>query len=115
PSREQGAAQYERLVEPFNDELEKCSSVLNPILESGESTSSDFPKLREACKDMPEANRTVPDELPKAKWPADAQNASNQLVDEVRADQSAWQEASSVRTHVGLIEAEAPLSGDGGA
>src|SRR5690606_31171843 len=90
-------------------------SVLNPILESGESTSSDFPKLREACKDMPEANRTFADELSKAKWPAEAQNAINQLVDEVRADQLAWQEVSEVRTHEGLIDPEYPLSGDGEA
>lgn len=114
-TREQGAEQYLKLVEPFNKALEKCSAVLNPLLESEESTSSDFPKVREACKGMPEANRAFADELSKDKWPAEAEEAVGQLVDEVRADQLAWQEVSEVKTHEDLFNPDHPLSEDGPA
>lgn len=115
PSRDQGASQYLKLVAPFNEALEKCSKVLNPLLDSEESTSSDFPKVRAACKDMPEVNRKFADELSKAKWPAEAAEAVSALVDEVRADQLAWQEVSEVRTHEDLFNPDHPLSEDGPA
>ncbi|MEU0912156.1 hypothetical protein [Streptomyces althioticus] len=113
-TREQGATQYLKLVAPFNEALGSCVSEMNPLLEAGSTTPSDFPKLREACKDIPEANRTFANELEKATWPAEAQESISQMVDELRADQLAWQEVSEVRTHEELFDPKYPLKEDSG-
>lgn len=115
PTRKQGADQYLKLVEPFNKELDKCVPTYNRLLDASRITSSDFSELRSGCKGLPEANRKFADELAKAKWPAEAQESVNQLVDEVRADQLAWQEVSEVRTHEDLFNPKHPLSEDGPA
>ncbi|MGC9439278.1 hypothetical protein [Streptomyces sp. WG5] len=112
-SREEGATQYMKLVAPFNEALEKCSKVLNPLLDSGESSPSDFPSLREACKGMPEANRSFADGLSKAKWPEEAQESVKLLVDEVQADQLAWQGVSEARSHEDVFDPKYPLTEDG--
>jgi hypothetical protein len=114
-TREQGAEQYLKLVEPFNEALEKCTKVMNPLLESGETTSSDFPKVREACKGMPEANRKFSEGLSQAKWPEEAEGSIKDLVDEVQADQLAWKGVSEVRTHEDLLDPKYPLTEDGPA
>lgn len=115
PTRKEGATQYLKLVAPFNEALEKCTKVMNPLMDSQASSPDDFPKLRAACKGMPEANRTFADDLSKSKWPAEAEEAIGQLVDEVRADQLAWQEVSEVKTHEDLFSPDHPLSEDGPA
>ncbi|AWN05270.1 hypothetical protein SEA_IBANTIK_46 [Streptomyces phage Ibantik] len=115
PTREQGAAQYLKLVAPYNEAFEKCAKVMNPLLNSQASSPDDFPKVRAACKDIPEANRTFADDLSKAKWPAEAAEAVSALVDEVRTDQLAWQEVSEVKTHGDLFNPDHPLSEDGPA
>lgn len=114
-TRKQGADQYLKLVAPFNEELDKCVPTYNRLLDATRITSSDFSKLREVCKGIPEANRTFADELTKAKWPEEAQESVNQLVDEVRADQLAWQEVSEIETHDDLFDPEYPLTEDGPA
>lgn len=114
-TREEGADQYLKLVAPFNEELDKCVPAYNRLLDASRITSSDFSKLREDCKDIPEANRTFADELTKAKWPEEAQESVAQLVDEVRADQLAWQEVSEVQTHDDLFDPKYPLTEDGPA
>lgn len=113
-TRKEGADQYLKLVAPFNEALGSCVGVMNPLLEAGATSPSDFPKLREACKDIPEANRTFANELEKATWPAEAQASISQMVDELRADQLAWQEVSEVRTHEDLFDPKYPLTEDSG-
>lgn len=113
-TREQGADQYLKLVAPFNEALGSCVEVMNPLLEAGATSPSDFPELRKACKDIPEANRTFANELEKATWPAEAQKSISQMVDELRADQLAWQEVSEVRTHEDLFDPKYPLTEDSG-
>lgn len=114
-TRKQGAAKYLEIVEPFNKALNKCVPSYNPLLEAGESSPSDFPKIRAACSGMPGANRKFAEDLTKTTWPSEAQESVSQLVDEVRADQLAWQGMSEVRTHSDLFEPEYPLHDDGPA
>lgn len=113
PTRKEGAAKYLKIVAPFNDELDKCLPLLNPLLESGESSSSDLPKIRKACAGVPEANRTFAEALTKNTWPAEAQSSVNQLVDELRADQLGWQGIAKARTHQDLFDPKYPLTEDG--
>ncbi|MEU9258999.1 hypothetical protein AB0D68_10995 [Streptomyces sp. NPDC048212] len=114
-TRKQGAAKYLEIVEPFNKALEKCVPSYNPLLEAGESSPSDFPKIRSACSEMPEANRKFAEELTKVSWPAEAKDSIGQLVDEVRAEQLPWQGMSEVREHSDLFDPEYPLHDDGPA
>ncbi|MEU0952816.1 hypothetical protein ABZ353_10805 [Streptomyces niveus] len=104
PTRKQGADQYEEIVKQFNEALEKCVPSYSSILESGESTPSDFPKIRAACSDMPGANRQFAEDLTSSSWPSEAQKSVDLLADEVRAEQLAWQELSEVRGHEGLFD-----------
>ncbi|MFE8916856.1 hypothetical protein [Streptomyces globisporus] len=115
PTREEGAKQYQKIVAPLNKEFDKCLPVYNPLIESGESNSSHLSKLRTACAGVPEANRKFGDDLAKSAWPAEAQEAIDQLVDEVRADQLGWQEISDVRTHEDLFNPKYPLAEDDGS
>ncbi|WP_157875607.1 MULTISPECIES: hypothetical protein [unclassified Streptomyces] len=115
PTREEGAKKYKEIVASLNKELDRCLPVFNPLVESGESSSSDLSKLRTACAGVPKANRKFGDDLTKATWPAEAQEAIDQLVDEVRADQLGWQEVSEVRTHDDLFNPKYPLAEDDGS
>jgi hypothetical protein len=115
PTRKEGAAKYLKIVAPFNDELDKCLPVLNPLLESGESSSSDLPKIRKACAGVAEANRKFAEALTKTAWPTEAQSSISQLVDELHADQLAWQGIAKVRNHQDLFDPKYPLTEDGTA
>ncbi|MEU0098302.1 hypothetical protein [Streptomyces sp. NPDC006267] len=113
PTRKQGAAKYLEIVGPHNKALDKCLPVLNPLLESGESSPSDFGKLRAVCADVPETNRQFADSLSKITWPAEARGAATQLADELRADQLAWQGVAEVRTPDDLFNPKYPLTENG--
>jgi hypothetical protein len=114
-TREQGAEKYLELVEPYNEGLDKCLPVVNPILDEGIVKSGDFSKIRKACKDMPSVNRQFADEVGKVPWPAEAQESISLLIDETRADQLAWQELSEVETEDDLFDPKYPLTQDGEA
>ncbi|MFF7676635.1 hypothetical protein [Actinacidiphila glaucinigra] len=98
-TRKEGAKKYLELVTPYNDELDKCTKIVNRLWESQSSTPDDFPKVRSACADMGKLNRKFADDLGKVKWPAEAQADIRTLIDEHRADQLAWDDLAKVRTH----------------
>ncbi|WP_141754265.1 hypothetical protein [Streptomyces agglomeratus] len=110
-TREEAGKKYLELVKPVNAMLDKCyfGKVL-PLLESGGSTSADFPKIRKACAGMGKANRTFADDLEAVKWPAAARKDVGRLIDEKRADQLAWEEIEKVRTHEDLFNPKYPLT-----
>lgn len=114
-TRKQGADQYVKLVAPFNEELDKCLPVLNPVLESGSAMMGEVSKVRKSCSGVGSANRTFAEELTKAKWPAEAEEAVGQLVDELHADQLAWDEIGKAKSLTDLLEPEYPLTEDGPA
>ncbi|WP_371666005.1 hypothetical protein OG306_33295 [Streptomyces sp. NBC_01241] len=115
PTRKEGAAKYLEIVAPSNAELDKCLPVLNPLRTSGESKSRDFPKLRKACAGVPAANRKFADDLSRASWPAEAQKSVDQLVDELRAAQLAWEGVAKANNHDDLFDPKYPLPDDGTA
>jgi hypothetical protein len=112
-TRKQGAAKYLEIVAVHNEGLDKCIPVHSALLDSGASSPSDLRKLRAACGDMPKTNRQFADDLAKTTWPAEAQAAAVQLVDELRADQLAWQEIAEARTGDDVFDPTHPLAEDG--
>lgn len=115
-TRKEGAAKYLEIVKPFNDEMDRCYfKLVYPVLESMSSGPDDYPKIRKDCAEMGDANRKFAKDLEAVKWPAEAQESINMLVDQTRADQLAWDEMARVRTHDDLFNPKFPLQEDGGA
>lgn len=112
-TRDQGAKRYIELVTPYNKALDACTTVLDPVTESEQANSSDLSKIRKACAGIPAANREFADSLTKVSWPAEAQGSVDELVDEVRADQLAWQEISKADSPDDLFSPKYPLTEDG--
>jgi len=112
-TREQGAAKYLEIVKPNNDALDKCMPVLNRVWDSGEAPLADLRKIRTACADIATTNRQFADDLASTTWPAEARDAAAQLVDELRADQLAWQEIAEARTEDDILNPTYPLTEDG--
>jgi hypothetical protein len=101
-------------VEPFNRELDRCLPVLNPILESGSASSDAVPKVRTACSGVADANRQFAVSLGQVSWPSEARESVNQLVDELHADQLAWEGVGKAKTVSDLVDPKYPLTEDGG-
>lgn len=112
-TRQQGAAKYLEIVKPHNDALDKCMPALNVAWDSGAATLSDLRKIRTACAEIATTNRQFADDLTSITWPAEARDAAAQLVDEIRADQLAWQEIADARTENDIIDPTYPLTEDG--
>jgi hypothetical protein len=114
-TREEGARKYEEIVKPFNaTAFDKCWKVVGPIYDASESSPDDFPKIRKACGDVGKANRRFANDLEALKWPAEAQASVDKLVDEIRADQMAWDELAKVRQHDDLFNPEHPFQQEEG-
>lgn len=114
-SREDAGQKYLKLVKPLNEQYDKCLPVLNPILESGSAMMGEVSKVREACSGVAEANRTFAVELGKVSWPSEARESVGQLIDELHADQLAWEGVGKAKTLSDLLEPEYPLTEDGDA
>jgi hypothetical protein len=114
-TREGGAKKYEEIVKVYNDVLDKCWNVVGPIYDAQASSPGDFPKIRKACVDMGKANRRFADDLGAVKWPAEAQADVGRLIDEIRADQLAWDDLAKVRSHDDLFDPEHPFQEQGDA
>ena len=114
-SREDAGQKYLGLVEPFNTQLDKCLPVLNPVLESGSAMMGEVSKVRKSCSGVAEANRTFAVELGKVSWPSEAGESVGQLIDELHADQMAWEGIGKAKSLSDLLEPEYPLTEDGPA
>ncbi|WP_371602308.1 hypothetical protein OG345_05310 [Streptomyces sp. NBC_01220] len=112
-TREEGAAKYLDIVKPHNDALDKCMPVLNDVWDSDEAPLADLRKIRSACVDIATTNRQFADDLASITWPIEARDAATQLVDELRADQLAWQEIADARTEDDILDPTYPLTEDG--
>ncbi|MGH3585479.1 MAG: hypothetical protein ACRDQ0_04060 [Pseudonocardia sp.] len=112
-TREQGAEKYLEIIGALNDSMDKCMPVLNGVLDDGDSSLSALRKIRTACADMPKTNRQFADDLSSITWPAEARDGVGQLVDELRADQLAWQEIADARTEDDIFDPTYPLTEDG--
>jgi hypothetical protein len=114
-TRKGGAKKYEEIVKVYNDSLDKCMKVAGPVYDAMASSPDDFPKIRKACAGMGKDNRQFAADLEAVKWPAEAQTDVGKLIDEIRADQLAWDDLGKVSSHDDLFDPKHPFQDDGTA
>ncbi|MEV6119217.1 hypothetical protein AB0M23_01585 [Streptomyces sp. NPDC052077] len=114
-TREQGAEKYTEIVSPYNRALGKCMAKYNPVWDSQLVSSADLPEIRSACREMPEANREFVARLEETPWPPEVRKAVGQLVDELQADQLAWDGLADVQGPMDVFQPKYPLHEDGPA
>jgi hypothetical protein len=96
-SREDAAARYLAIVEPYNVALE--------ALEQGVNGGQPVETLRAQAAAVAAANETHMQQLQATLWPADVQPAVDALVAASQQAQAFWLQAAEAPTHEALIAA----------